>query len=160
MIILGIDPGLRVSGYGILKKEGQKLYLLDFGALTLSSKDSVQVRVGQFAAFYAEKIKQYSVTCVALETPFLGKNPQSFLTLGYARGVLYYLAHQHNLSVQEYSPMQVKKAITGFGGAKKEQVAQVMGQLFPMVKNTKKLDITDALAVTLCASWQQRFVIL
>lgn len=159
MIILGIDPGLRISGYGILKKDGQKLYLLDFGALTLSPKDSIQDRVGQFTAFYAEKIQQFGVTGIALETPFLGKNPQSFLTLGYARGVLYYLAHNHKLTLQEYSPMQVKKAITGFGGAKKEQIAQVMGQLFPMVKNTKKLDITDALAVTLCASWQQRFVV-
>lgn len=155
MIILGIDPGLRVSGYSVIKKDGQKTYLLDFGALTLSSKDSIQDRVGKFATFYTEKIRQHAITNIAIETPFLGKNPQSFLTLGYARGVLYHLAHQYQLPVQEYSPMQVKRALTGYGGAKKEQVAYVVTQLFPAVKNCQKLDVTDALAVTLCALWQR-----
>lgn len=154
MVVLGIDPGLHVSGFGVVRGNGRQAVLLDCGYLSMSSSKSLVQRIGIFHDFFTEKIKQWSVTHIALETPFLGKNAQNFLKLGYLRGILYFLANSYNLVVHEFSPREVKQALTGFGGASKEQVARVMMQLFPRLKQPKKLDVTDALAVTLCGVWQ------
>jgi len=96
------------------------------------------------------------VTHIALETPFLGRNAQNFLKLGYVRGILYLLASQEKLTLCEFAPTQVKQAVTGFGGAQKEQVSRVIHQLFPAIKAIDSLDVTDAIAVTLCGVWSQR----
>jgi len=156
MVILGVDPGFQVTGYGILKKDGNKAYLLDHGYLKLPQAKSLVVRIGLFHEFFTEKIITLKVTDIALETPFLGKNAQNFLKLGYLRGALYLLAHQHNANILEFAPREIKQSITGFGGASKEQVARVVQQLFPGLKDPKKLDVTDALAVTLCGFWTLR----
>lgn len=153
MIILGIDPGCIVSGFGVLKKDNHKSFLLDYGYLQMSSKKSLVTRVGTFHDFFSEKIVQWGVTDVALETPFLGKNAQNFLKLGYLRGILYQLVNKNDLNIHEFTPRQVKQSVTGFGGASKEQVARVVQQLFPKMKEVKKNDVTDALAVTLCGLW-------
>ena len=153
MVILGIDPGFRFAGFGILKKEGRQALLLDYGCLTMSSSESLITRVGEFHQFFEEKIIAWNVTVIALETPFLGKNAQNFLKLGYLRGILYLLAHKYKTSVQEFSPTAVKQSVTGFGGATKDQVARVVLQLFPGMEVPKKEDVTDALAVTLCGLW-------
>ncbi len=156
MIILGIDPGLRYTGYGILKKEAGKAYLLDYGLLKLgTSKRPLQERVGHFHGFMEAIIQKYGVTDIALETPFLGKNAQNFLKLGYLRGILYLLAHTHKTQLHEFSPREVKQSITGWGGAQKDQVARVVLQLFPAIKEPNlKDDVTDALAVTICGLWK------
>ena len=153
MVILGIDPGFRVAGFGILKKEGRQALLLDYGYLAMSSSDSLSTRIGEFYNFFDEKIVTCGVTVIALETPFLGKNAQNFLKLGYLRGILYLLAHKHNTTLQEFAPTEVKQSVTGFGGATKDQVARVVLQLFPGMEIPKKEDVTDALAVTLCGLW-------
>lgn len=156
MIVLGIDPGFQVTGYAVIKQEGHKAYLLDYGYLKMSSSKHLSERVSIFHAFFQEKIKQWHVTDLALETPFLGKNAQNFLKLGYLRGILYLLAHNHALILHEFSPREVKQSVTGFGGASKDQVARVMHQLFPAMKISDKLDVTDALAVTLCGLWRNK----
>ena len=153
MVILGIDPGFKCAGFGVLKKEGRQALLLDYGYLRMSSSDTLVTRIGQFHNFFEEKIISHNVTVVALETPFLGKNAQNFLKLGYLRGILYLLAHKHTLALQEFAPMQVKQSVTGFGGASKDQVARVILQLFPGMEIPEKEDVTDALAVTLCGLW-------
>src|SRR6202048_3561476 len=94
-VILGIDPGLQITGYGILKKEQQQARLLDYGCLHYPSGESITERIGIFTNFFDEKITRFGVTQIVLETPFLGKNAQSFLKLGYLRGILHYLAYQH-----------------------------------------------------------------
>lgn len=159
MIILGIDPGFSYTGYAILKKDHSKAYLLDYGYLSLPQGKSLIVRIGIFYDFFTEKIIKWNVTDISLETPFLGKNAQNFLKLGYLRGMLYLLANKHTLEVHEFSPREVKLSVTGFGGASKDQVARVVHQLFPSLKDTKKLDVTDALAVTLCGFWKQKTVV-
>jgi crossover junction endodeoxyribonuclease RuvC len=153
VVILGIDPGFRYAGFGVLKKEGRQALLLDYGYLGMSSSDSLITRIGTFHTFFEEKIKLYNITVIALETPFLGKNAQNFLKLGYLRGILYLLAHQNNSSIKEFAPCEVKQSITGYGGATKDQVARVILQLFPGMDIPKKEDVTDALAVTLCGLW-------
>lgn len=153
-IILGVDPGLGVSGFGILMKDQGKVALIDYGFLKLSPTKSLPERVTLFHEFFIEKINKYQVSELALETPFLGKNTQSFLKLGYLRGILYLLAHKHNLKIHEFAPTEVKRSVTGYGAASKDQVSQVVLRLFPRLQLPEKLDVTDALAITLCGLWQ------
>lgn len=156
MIILGVDPGFGFAGFGIIKKEGHKAFLLDSGYLAMSPTKPLHERVGQFHDFFTTKVTTWQVTTIALETPFLGKNTQTFLKLGYLRGILYLLAAKHNLTIAEFAPREIKQALTGFGGASKDQVARVVLQLFPKLEQPKKADVTDALAVTLCGLWHQK----
>ncbi len=156
LTILGIDPGFTVTGYGVLRKQDGKTYLLDYGYLKLNPKEHLSQRIGTFYSFFKEKIEGHAVTQLALETPFLGKNVQTFLKLGYLRGALYLLANQNELVLHEFSPREVKQAVTGFGGAQKEQVAHMIMRLFPnlaKVGNVEKQDVTDALAVCLSGLW-------
>jgi len=156
MVVLGIDPGFRFAGFGVLKKEQGKAYLLDYGFLALPQTASLMDRTEIFYSTFKAKIEQYHVTHLALETPFLGKNTQTFLKLGYLRGILYLLAAQYKLELFEFAPRQVKMALTGFGGASKEQVSTVILRLFPKMTTPKKEDVTDALAVTLCGLWHDK----
>ncbi|HXW86154.1 MAG TPA: crossover junction endodeoxyribonuclease RuvC [Candidatus Bathyarchaeia archaeon] len=159
MVILGIDPGLKVAGFGILKKEGSKAFLLDYGYLAQTSTTPLVERVATFYHFFDEKIKKWQVTDLALEHPYLGRNTQTFLKLGYLRGSLYLLAHDYALVLHEFSPSEIKMAVTGFGGAEKEQVARVILTLFPQLKTVAKLDVSDALAVTICALWRKNNIL-
>lgn len=154
-ILVGIDPGFHITGYGIIKKEGRNAYLLDYGYLQMASSKTLAERIHIFYDFFNSKIATYAITDIAIETPFLGKNAQNFLKLGYLRGILYLLSHQQNINLHEFSPREIKQSITGFGGASKEQVARVIMQLFPKLGQQKKEDVTDALAVTLCGLWKQ-----
>jgi crossover junction endodeoxyribonuclease RuvC len=156
MVILGIDPGLRFAGFGVIKKEQGKTFLLDSGYLKLSPTKSITERIAQFHDFFEQKIINWQVTDLAIETPFLGKNSQTFLKLGYLRGILHLLSHKHTLILHEFSPSEVKQSVTGFGGASKEQVARILKQLFPRLPDAEKEDVTDALAVTLCGLWKNK----
>lgn len=153
MVLLGIDPGFRYAGFGVIRKEKQRTVVVDYGYLRLSQTKTLIERTGLFYEFFQKKIVDHAVTHIALETPFLGKNTQTFLKLGYLRGILYLLAHTHSLEVAEFAPRQIKQALTGFGGASKEQVATVIGRLFPKLAEQNKHDVTDALAITLCGMW-------
>lgn len=153
MIILGIDPGFSFTGYSILQKNKNQITMLDHGFLKLPVTQSLDVRIGIFYDVLAEKIKLYGVTTIALETSFLGKNAQTFLKLGYLRGVLYLLSYQHKLHLCEFAPRQVKQAVTGYGAATKEQVAKVLSMLFPAISMPLKEDVTDAIAISLCGLW-------
>lgn len=156
-VILGVDPGLSVSGFGILScDDKRKVSVIDCGALIMSStKHDLPARVKIFFDFYNDKIEQHAVKHLALETPFLGKNAQNFLKLGYLRGVLMLLSQQHNLSLAEFAPREIKAAVTGYGHADKEQVARVMLRLFPQLAQPRYLDTTDALAIALCGVWKK-----
>lgn len=153
MIVLGIDPGFSFTGFSILKKEGTKTFILEVGYLRLPQQRSLSDRVLLFHDALQERITKFAVTDLALETPFLGKNAQNFLKLGYLRGILYLLAARHSLKLHEFTPSQVKQSVTGFGGAGKDQVARVLYQLFPTLPKSDKYDATDALAVSLCGLW-------
>lgn len=153
--VLGIDPGFTATGFAIVSKESNRSSLIEIGYLALPATQSLPVRITLFHDTLKEKIIQHQITDLAIETPFLGKNPQNFLKLGYLRGMLYFLSHQHQLTLHEFSPTQVKQSLTGYGGASKEQVARVLGQLFPRMPAQKKADATDALAISLCGLWKQ-----
>ena len=154
MVILGIDPGFSITGFSVLQKNNKQVIMLDHGFLRMSSTKSLDVRIEILYKLFLEKILKFSVNVVALETPFLGRNAQTFLKLGYLRGILYLLANQNNLAIQEFAPRQVKQTITGYGGASKEQVANALFMLFPQIPQPLKDDVTDAIAISLCGLWK------
>jgi len=156
-IVLGIDPGLSISGFAIIERRGQCAYLLECGYLSLPASKSIAERISLFHDFFIQKISYFRVTSVALETPFLGKNSQSFLKLGYLRGIVYLIGNKAGIVVHDFSPREVKQMVTGHGGASKEQIAHVIAQFFPAIQNVKKIkaDVTDACAIALCGYWYQ-----
>ena len=160
-IILGVDPGFHVTGFAIIKQEGSRALLVDYGFLKMSPSKSLAERVGVFYRLFQEKITHLGVTHVAIETSFLGKNAQTFLKLGFLRGILYLLADQHKLVISEFAPKEIKSAVTGFGGASKEQVAAMVMRLFPKLASLGPLernDVSDALAISICGFLQRKIV--
>lgn len=155
MIVLGIDPSFTATGYAILTQAGNTQKLLHFGYINLPANKILSDRIGLFYDFFQEIITKYNVSKISLETPFLGKNAQIFLKLGYLRGVVHLLAHKNNLKIVEFSPKEIKLAVTGFGGAQKDQVARMIYMLFSGLVQQKSYDITDAIAIGLCGLWKQ-----
>jgi crossover junction endodeoxyribonuclease RuvC len=158
VVVLGVDPSFTATGYAIIKKESGKQSLISCGFLPLPASKQMQDRIGIFYDFFEQMIQKNQVTHIALETPFLGKNAQTFLKLGYLRGTLHLLCYKHNLTLIEYSPKEIKLAVTGFGCAQKDQVARVIYMLFPALLSQKKHDVTDAIAISLCGVWQQKVI--
>ncbi len=156
MVCLGIDPGLVTCGFGIVENKLGKVVLLDYGAVRMSSKQTVPERISFLFSIFETKIQQFSVTDLSLETPFLGKNAQAFVKLGYVRGILYLLSHRYNLRLHELSPREVKLALTGYGAADKQQLSWVVSRLLPGFNATGPMDVSDALSLALCGLWQTR----
>jgi len=154
MIMLGVDPGTRYAGYGVLKKEKQKMRLIEAGCLDIHKEKSLIDKIGAIYEFISRKCTELEITHVAIETPFLYKNAATFLKLGYVRGILYLIAHKHSLEVLEYTPTEVKQRVTGYGKASKEQVANVILKLFK-IKKPQRDDTTDAIAIALCGLWSK-----
>ncbi|PZP49152.1 MAG: crossover junction endodeoxyribonuclease RuvC [Pseudopedobacter saltans] len=150
-IIMAIDPGSVVMGYALIAVKGQKAKLLEMGVLRLSSYSDVYLRLAKIHTRVASLIKAFQPTSFAIEAPFFGKNVQSMLKLGRAQGVAIAAAMQASLEVTEYSPKKVKQAITGNGGASKEQVWKMLKDVLKLEEeNPKYLDASDALAVAMC----------
>lgn len=149
MIILGIDPGSRITGYGIISKQGNRLIHIDNGAIfTQSAKDFPQ-RLEQIFKGLSAVIAQYQPEAVAVENVFLAKNAQSALKLGQARGAAIVAAVNVGLAVFEYTALQVKQAVVGSGRAEKVQVQQMIKALLNLPEVAQE-DASDALAVAVC----------
>ena len=153
-IILGIDPGTLVMGYGLVKVTGREVSLLDLGVLKPGKIKDGYKRLQLIFNTVSGLITQYKPTDFAIEAPFFGKNVQSMLKLGRAQGVAIAAAMRHGLEVTEYSPKKVKQSVTGNGNADKEQVMKMLQTLLSFKDSPKYLDATDALAVALCHHYQ------
>lgn len=152
-VILGIDPGFACAGYALITVSGSSMQLLDIGVLKQSAEESIFVRIGKFYDFFDALSAKNSVTHISLEIPFLGKNAQNFLKLGYLRGVVSLLCYKRGYTLFEFAPREIKFSVTGYGHADKEQVSNALKMFFPPLKNIQalKMDATDALAASLCA---------
>lgn len=153
-IILGIDPGTIVLGYGIIKIEGTNPKLVEMGVLKLSKYKDANKRLQMIYNKITELNKAFEPTQFAIEAPFFGKNVQSMLKLGRAQGVAIASAMQAGLDSVEYSPKKIKQSITGNGNATKEQVWKMLQQLLKFEDRPEYLDATDAVAVALCHYYQ------
>lgn len=149
-IILGIDPGTNVMGYGLINCKGQKISLIQFGVIHLSKYKNHEIKLKKIYQRISELIVEYLPDEVALEAPFYGKNVQSMLKLGRAQGVAMAAALNKDIPINEYAPKRVKQAVTGNGNASKEQVAAMIKTLLKFDETPKLMDATDALAVALC----------
>ena len=155
-IILGIDPGTVIMGYGLLKVEGKEINLLDLGVLKPGGIKDNYKRLQLIFNTVSGLITQYKPSDFAIEAPFFGKNVQSMLKLGRAQGVAIAAAMRHGLEVTEYSPKKVKQAVTGNGNASKEQVLKMLQGLLSFKEKPKYFDATDALAVALCHHYESK----
>lgn len=158
-IILGIDPGTLVMGYGVIEVRNNAIILLSMSVLKLSAKKDAYERLRLIHNCVAELIRTFKPDCFAIEAPFFGKNVQSMLKLGRAQGVAIAAAMQAGLPVTEYSPKKVKQSITGNGNAGKEQVWKMLQRLTIAKEEPEQFDASDALAVAVCHHFQTNAVV-
>ena len=149
-IILGIDPGTSVMGYGIIHIQGKKLVLLNFGIIQLSKIEGHPDKLKRIFDRLDGLIGEYKPDEMAIEAPFFGKNVQSMMKLGRAQGVAIAAALKNNVPFEEYTPRRIKQAITGNGNSSKEQVAAMLQSLLKFEEMPKYLDATDGLGVAVC----------
>ncbi|PLX01821.1 MAG: crossover junction endodeoxyribonuclease RuvC [Marinilabiliales bacterium] len=153
-IILGIDPGTNIMGYGLIIQKGNKISLITLGILKLGNYDTHALKLKKIFERTLGLIEEYKPDEMALEAPFFGKNVQSMLKLGRAQGVAMAAGLYKDLPIFEYSPKKIKQAITGNGNASKEQVAAMLKNLVEFDTTPKYLDATDGLAAAVCHYFQ------
>lgn len=158
-IILGIDPGSRMMGYGLIHIEKKKIHLIKMGVLKLNDKDTQLLRMKHILEFTLRLIEEYLPDVMAIESPFFGKNVQSMLKLGRAQGTAIAAGLFKNIPVFEYSPKKVKQSITGKGGASKEQLAAMLYHLMEIKEESPSFDATDALGIAVCHYFQSNSVV-
>src|SRR6186997_3258134 len=154
-IILGIDPGTTIMGFGLIKVVNKKMEFLQLNELQLSKYDNHYQKLKIIFERTIELIETHHPDEIAIEAPFFGKNVQSMLKLGRAQGVAITVALSENVPVFEYSPRKIKQSITGNGNASKEQVAAILSHLLQFDHQYLLLDATDALGVAVCHQFQK-----
>jgi len=149
-IILGIDPGTTIMGFGLIKVVGKSMTFLQLNELQLKKYSDHYVKLKLIFERTIELIDTFNPDEIAIEAPFFGKNVQSMLKLGRAQGVAMAAGLSREIPITEYSPKKIKMAITGNGNASKEQVAKMLQSLLQLKELPKNLDSTDGLAAAVC----------
>ena len=151
-IILGIDPGTRIMGYGLLQVKGKEVKMLAMGVIDMHKCADIYLKLGRIYERVINVINSFHPDELAIEAPFCGKNVQSMLKLGRAQGVVIAAAISRQIPVHEYAPTKIKMTITGNGNASKEQVASVMKRMLRISQENMLpwMDATDALAAAYC----------
>jgi crossover junction endodeoxyribonuclease RuvC len=156
-IILGIDPGTNIMGYGVIHQKGNKIILLTMGVLKLGGYSNHPIKLRKIFERTLSLIKEYHPDELAIEAPFMGKNPQSMLKLGRAQGVAMAAGLYRNVPIFEYAPRKIKQSITGKGTASKQQIAAMLKHILAMSEEPEYLDATDGLAVAVCHYMQKSY---
>jgi crossover junction endodeoxyribonuclease RuvC len=149
--ILGIDPGSRITGYGLIKQIGQKIEYLDSGCIRTAPDDELSQKLLKIYNGICDLMDQYAPQEVAIEQVFMHQNPSSALKLGQARGAALVAAASHRISVSEYSARAIKQTVVGYGAAEKVQVGHMVVHLLSL-NSTPQSDAADALAIAICHS--------
>ncbi|MES2514354.1 MAG: crossover junction endodeoxyribonuclease RuvC [Bacteroidota bacterium] len=155
-IILGIDPGTLIMGYGLIHIQNNKLSLITLGVIKLDKLDEHSDRLKKIFERVVVLIEEHKPDELAIEAPFFGKNVQSMLKLGRAQGVAIAAALSKNIPMTEYSPKKIKMSVTGNGNASKEQVAAMLENLLNFKNEDKYMDATDALGAAVCHYFQNK----
>jgi crossover junction endodeoxyribonuclease RuvC len=154
-IILGIDPGTNIMGYGLIAIKGNQITLIQFGVVHLSKYPDHALKLSKIFERITQIIEEYKPDEMAIESPFFGTNVQSMLKLGRAQGVAIAAAISKQVPIFEYAPKKIKQSVTGNGNASKEQVAAMLSKVLQFKEIPKLLDATDALGVALCHYFQK-----
>jgi crossover junction endodeoxyribonuclease RuvC len=155
-IILGIDPGTNIMGYGIIMTKGNSIELIKMDILKLSKIENQPLKLKKIFESTLEIIEIYKPDELAIEAPFFGKNVQSMLKLGRAQGVAIAAALYKSIPIFEYSPRKIKQSVTGNGSSSKEQVAAMLVNLLKIKEVPESMDATDGVAVAVCHYFQNR----
>lgn len=156
MIVLGIDPGSRHTGYAIVEELGERLSPLDYGRISCPAKAPLPERLHRLGTGVEELVERWRPDAAALEKPFHGLNSRSLIVLAQARGALLAALAAYDLEILEYTPAQVKSAVAGHGRAAKQQVAAMVGRILTLETSGASADATDALAVAVCCAHRYR----
>jgi len=146
-MIVGIDPGSRFCGYGLIQTEGRKVIAAGCDVIDVAREATLGARLCALYTRLCAVLDEYKPDCAAVETMFFQKHVKSVFTLGHARGVILLALAQHNIPILEYSPREVKKAVVGNGNATKTQVRYMIHQLYDLKTQVKRDDAYDALAI-------------
>ncbi len=152
MIILGFDPGIADTGYGLLKLQDKQISVLHFGTIKTKKTTQFPIRLTQLASEVEKIINQYRPNRAAIERLFFYNNSKTAFSVGEARGVLTLVLAKAGIPIYEYTPLQVKQALTGSGRADKEQVGKMLKLVFKLAEPPKSDDAADALAVAYCCA--------
>ncbi len=150
MRILGIDPGVAIVGYGVIEYDKNEFKVIDYGKITTPAKTSLSKRLKMVYDSMTELIDTYKPDVVAMEELFFNTNVTTAIAVGHARGVLVLAAENAETSLAEYTPLQIKQAVTGYGRADKNQVQQMVKMFLGLTEVPKPDDTADALAVAIC----------
>ena len=149
-VIIGVDPGTQVMGYGVIMVKGQRIELVQYGVIHLNKYSTHELKLKKIFERITQLIEEYLPDEMAIEDPFYGKNAQSMLKLGRAQGVAMAAALARSIPIVEYSPKKVKQSVTGNGNASKEQVAYMLENILKMELSREFLDATDGIAIAIC----------
>lgn len=152
MIILGIDPGYGTVGYGVIRKEGSKNIAVDYGVITTPKEENLAKRLVRVSKGIEALMQKFRPDAVAVEELFFAKNVTTGIQVAHARGVILVEAQRYCPELYEYTPMQIKQALTGYGGADKRQIQQMVKTFLNLPALPRPDDAADALAVALCHS--------
>jgi crossover junction endodeoxyribonuclease RuvC len=150
-LALGIDPGTAICGFGLVEAQNGRLRPVRYGAITTGKELPVEARLAVIYDGLTNIVKEHNPAVMAVEQLFFNRNVTTAMTVGQARGVILLAAAHHGLKVAEYTPLQVKQAVTGYGNASKDQVAFMIQRLLRIKEKPKPDDAADALAVAICA---------
>lgn len=150
MIILGIDPGIAIVGYGVIEYKGNKFKVIDYGAIATPAGMKVKDRLKIIYDGVIDIIQEHKPDCIAIEELFYNNNAKTVINVAQGRAMPYLAAANTNLEIYEYTPLQVKQAVVGYGRAEKKQVQQMTKMLLNLEKIPKPDDTADALAIAVC----------
>lgn len=149
MIILGMDPGLAISGYGIIEYVGNKFSLIEYGAVTTDSKMPFPERLEHIYYSYMDMLKKYKPDAISIEELFYNKNAKTAIAVGQARGIHVLTGQLNNIPMYEYTPLQIKQGVVGYGRAEKKQVQEMVKVFLNMKKIAQPDDAADGLAAAI-----------
>lgn len=156
MVIMGIDPGLSFTGYGVVEKKGDRLSPLGYGGITTSSKDPLSSRLDRIYAEIRKLIERYRPDLVVLEELFFSANARSAMVVGQARGGILLAAEHAGVAIEEYTPLEVKQSLVGHGRADKRQVEYMVRNLLSIDGEIESSHASDALALAICHAHHEK----
>ncbi len=157
MRILGIDPGFAITGYSVIDYIGNKFKLITSGAITTQAGVSFPIRLEKIYDDLSAIITEYKPDAISVEELFFNNNAKTAINVAQARGVILITARQNNLNIYEYTPLQVKQAVTGYGRADKIQVQRMVKMILNEEKLPKLDDVTDSMAMAICHAHSSKF---
>lgn len=157
MIILGIDPGYGRVGYGIINYEKNKYKALEYGSITTKANESFPARLKKIADDLQSIIDKYKIDESSVEELFFNTNIKTGIQVAEARGIILYILEKNNIQISQYTPLQVKQALIGYGRADKHQIMDMVKRILKLEKMPKLDDTTDALAIAICHSYSYKY---